>query len=286
MSVADSFPAWVNGRMVAPSEPAISSFDQGFQLGMAVFDTVVLQDGCRYFEQQHIARLEIGARMLGIVWPLPWEPACALEEYSRAIEQRDSALRLTLSRGVPGEGPTLCVNGRVLELPPRPGVIVSLEHDAKIATHDLETIKNTNRLRNLMARERAHTRGAWEALLCTVDGDVVEGTISNLFVVEGGGLRTPSVDRGCLPGIMRALVLEAAERAGLATTIERVEIEHLRSADEIFLTNTTGRVIPVLQVIDVVRDLPAEDGPLTRRMRELIRGVEERYRTDHRAGAL
>ena len=62
MSSLTRFPAWVNGVIAAPVAPTISVDDLGFQLGLAVFDTLLQEDGCRYFEELHLARLEGGAR--------------------------------------------------------------------------------------------------------------------------------------------------------------------------------------------------------------------------------
>ena len=175
--------------------------------------------------------------------------------------------------GVPGAGSTLVVGARALARPADPGVAVTLERGAKDAHDPLESIKTTSRVRNVLLRERAQRAGAFEALLCTREGDVCEGTLSNVWAVVDGRLRTPSTERGCLPGVMRGLILESLEaRAG------RLEVEELARASEIFLSNTTGRAIPVLEVQGLVRGLPGSAGPVLQHVRAGIRAAELRWR--------
>lgn len=310
MSDDDEFPVFVNGSLRDSDEAAIAPLDQGFQFGMAVFDTLLYADGCRYFEEEHLARLSAGAQALSIDWPLPWDPVAALDAVCQAIATpagEEFALRVTVSRGAPGHGPTLVVTARRVQAPPREGVVVALEAGAKIAADELETIKSTSRARNLLAREAANRRGAWDALVRTDAGDVSEATIANLFAVVGGEVITPALERGCLPGIMRAKVLAEIESAGIPHRVARIELAELARAEELFLTNTTGRVIPILRVLGpapapgadstfphrelldrelpVVHELPGSQGAITCELARRIRRLEERYRTSRRADA-
>ncbi len=113
--------------------------------------------------------------------------------------------------------------------PPDPGVVVTLVRDAKDAHDPLESIKSTNRVRNVLLRERALREGAFEALLCTRDGDVCEGTLSNLWAVVDGVVCTPATERGCLAGVMRGLILEGLAASGIAHAQVRLEPRSARA---------------------------------------------------------
>ena len=94
-------PSWVDGRLVSAGEPAVRAEDQGFQLGLAVYDGMLLEGGCRFFEAQHLVRLEHAVRSLGITWPTPVPLAQALDEYVDALgEEGPLLLRTTISRGL------------------------------------------------------------------------------------------------------------------------------------------------------------------------------------------
>ena len=284
-------PVYANGRIHAGDEPVLSAYDEGFLLGLSVFDTVLLEDGCLFFLDDHIGRLRGGATELGIPWPPPWDVGDAMRAMADALGGRDAAVRVTLSRGVAGKSPTLVVTARPLHPPPPRGVAVFVSSYHKLGGNPLEALKSTNRLRNILAREEATAAGAWEALLPNHDGDYSECTTANVFCVRDGMLLTPSEERGCLSGIVREKVLTDLERAPLVldgrtveVRVDRIEPADLRAASEVFVTNTTGRIVPVLEVLglpDPPRGLPGGEGPVVQALRARVRAIEVAYRASN-----
>src|SRR5206468_4031176 len=94
----------------------------------------------------------------------------------------------------------------------------------------------------------AARRRADEALYVTPQGQVTEGTTTNLFLVERGALVTPPRSAGILPGVTRALVLALARREGVAARKESVPVPRLRRAAEVFLTSSTVEIVPVVRL--------------------------------------
>ena len=281
MSTQERYPSWIDGRLFGPGEGAVSIDDQGFLSGLAVFETVLYESGTAWLLERHLARLAQGARELCI--EARADPARAVREFSAALGARDCALRITLTRGVAGNGATLVVGARDLVRPPDPGVRVTLERGVKDAHDPLESVKTTNRLRNVLLRERAQRAGAFEALMCTKEGDVCEGTLSNVWAVVDGIVKTPSTERGCLPGVMRGLILEALTAEGIAHRVERLEPAELARASEVFLSNTTGRALPVVEVLGLRAGLPGSAGALLGRVRAGIRAREAAWLANTRA---
>jgi len=79
----------------------------------------------------------------------------------------------------------------------------------------------------------AQEKGADEAILLNQNGEVTEGTYSNVFVRDGGQLFTPPVSCGLLSGVYREYVLDAEEEAQ-----ERIlMLDDLRRADAIYCCN-------------------------------------------------
>lgn len=271
-------PSWVDGRIVPAGEPALRAEDQGFQLGLAVYDGMLLERGCRSFEAQHIARLGRAARALDIAWPLRIPLERALDEYTAVLgEEGPLLLRTTLSRGVGGEA-TMVISARDVDPWPEEGIRVCVAECAKVSASELEQLKSTNRLRNVLAREAAQEVGAWEALLTTEEGEFTEGTISNLFCITGGELVTPPVARGLLPGIVRGELLAELGERGEPFVERRLDPLDLECSSEVFLTNTSGRLIPVLGVLGVVDGLPGAAGERWLHLSELFREREDRDR--------
>ncbi|MCE9593961.1 MAG: aminotransferase class IV [Planctomycetes bacterium] len=276
----NAFPVWLDGRFAEPFAPAIAAEDPGFALGVAVFETLLRENGCTYFVAEHLARLERGAKELAIAWPPPFDVARALDAYVARLGSIDCAVRLTLTRGVAGRGPSLVIVARELALVADPGAKLVVSRFVKLHDDPFERIKSTNRLRNVLAREEAVARGAWDALLPTEEGDLCEGTWCNLFALSGGRLLTPALSRGCLAGVMRDRVLAALAENPLAIPLVegRIEPSDLRVADEVFGTNTTGRIVPVVEVEGLRTGLPGSAGPLVRELRARIAHVEARHR--------
>lgn len=278
-------PSWVDGRLVPAGEPAVRADDQGFQHGLVVYDGLLLDKGCRIFEEQHLTRLEHAARALDIAWPPPIPIRSALDEYVAALgEEGPLLLRTQISRGVGGV-PTVVISSRNVDPWLHPGVKVTVEARAKVSSSELEQLKSTNRLRNVLAREAAVRAGAWEALLMTEEGDLTEGTVSNLFCVLDGAVLTPPVSRGLLPGIVRAELLAELSARGEPFFERQLGLDEIRRSSEVFLTNTSGRLIPVVSVIGVNEALPGALGGRWGELSQLFREREERDMSASRQGS-
>ena len=106
----------------------------------------------------------------------------------------------------------------------------------------LADLKTVSRLPWDLARRRAAEEGFDEALLVTRDGQVLEAGVANVFALTGRRLVTPPADGRCLPGVMRAWLLEAAGRLGLEAVEEPLTLDRLLDADEVWLTGSVAGV--------------------------------------------
>jgi branched-chain amino acid aminotransferase len=287
------FPAWVNGEWFAPGAPAIPADDQGLQLGLSVFDSLLWEDGQFHFGELHMERLSEGAAELGIHFGHgaatlsgALHPAAALNAYMQHLQAdgwiEPLMLKITLTRGRPGGVPSVIVTARVPEqLDPR-GVDVALAEVRKAAGDPHEQIKSTNRMRNVLALESARAAGAWEALFATTDGHLSEGTMTNLFLVLGTGDQaryvTPALEHGCLSGVTRRVLIRELAAKGYAVEEGAVSLDDLARASEAFLTNTSQRVIPIRAIWradgTIFPTKPLAERPFTRIARGLVAAAE------------
>jgi len=127
----------------------------------------------------------------------------------------------------------------------------------------LTGLKTTAYADNVLALDHARRRGAGEALFANTQGNLCEGTGSNIFVVLDGDLLTPPLSAGPLAGITRELVLEWA--GGTETDIAMADLERVSEA---FLTSS-GRDVQPIRAIDG-RELPAAPGPVTRKTMDVF----------------
>lgn len=100
-------------------------------------------------------------------------------------------------------------------------------------TDPLFSHKTTHRQVYDRALDAARAQGADEAVLRNREGEVTEGTYTNLFVRKGDRLLTPPVDCGLLGGVYRDYVLTAQAEA----QEQVLTLDDLRAADAIFCCN-------------------------------------------------
>lgn len=267
----------VNGALVRPEEARISPFDHGLLVGDGVFETLKVRDGVPFAWRRHIERLVHSAEGLGLPIPDLVELRQAADHVVTANGFTDARLRITVTGGPAPLGseraespPTVIVAATGYEPPPEsvPVVIVPWPRNERGATAGLKTISYAENVRAL-----AHARAldAGEAVFENTVGNLCEATGSNVFVVVDDQVVTPPGSAGCLLGVTRALVLEAAVTAGVECVEDDVRIGVLRDADEAFLTSTTRDVQPISAVDG--RPLPRVCGPLTRRLAEAFRDL-------------
>jgi branched-chain amino acid aminotransferase len=278
----------LNGQLVPKEEARVSVFDRGFLYGDGVFETLRVYNGIVFRRDAHWDRLQRSASLIRL--ELPFTGNEYRERLDRVVavnKLTEAVARVTVSRGV-GEGsftidydqrPTTVFAARPFEGYPeecyREGVVIVLAKTRRLDPAALSpAAKSANYLNSVLAKGEADDAGAFDAIMLNADGFLTEGSVTNLFMVQGGKLLTPSVDSGILPGITRATVLELARDVGAEPTETALKSEDLLGSDEVFLTNTTAEVMPVVKVGDAQIGAGTPGGvtrELHRAYRELVR---------------
>ena len=244
----------VNGR----PEAALSPVERGLHYGDGLFETIACLEGRPRFLDLHLDRLRGGCERLGIQFPARDE--LRHEILSLAAGPKRAIVKLLLTRGpavVRGYGTTGS------EQPTRVTLRYRWEEDPRLAdggvhvrtaalrlaeSPALAGLKHLNRLEQVMARREWSDAGIAEALMFSTGGRLISGVMSNVFLIEGGVLRTPRVDRCGVAGIMRRVVLREAARAGIAAEESVLEGADLARTRELFLTSAVIGLRPVRSV--------------------------------------
>jgi branched-chain amino acid aminotransferase len=96
---------FLDGQFVAPGEAKVSLFDHGYLFGDGIFETMRAYDSHIFRIGQHLDRLFQSARYVHLGIPLPKERLRVLcNEALRKSDLRNAYLRVTVSRGIEGEG--------------------------------------------------------------------------------------------------------------------------------------------------------------------------------------
>jgi branched-chain amino acid aminotransferase len=134
----------------------------------------------------------------------------------------------------------------------------------------VHSAKLGNYLASALALRDAKKAGAQEALVVNRDGLVIEGTTSNVFMIQGDTLLTPPLQSGILEGVTRGVVLEIAEREGLRFLEETLSVADLKQCDEVFITSSIREILAIVRV-DAQPIGAGKPGPVTRRLLEAFR---------------
>ena len=120
---------------------------------------------------------------------------------------------------------------------------------------------------SILARYEANENGFDEALMLDAQGMVAEGTGENVFVIEGGVVRTPPVTN-ILPGITRATVIDICRHEGIDVREELFGRDAFYTADEAFMCGSAAEVTPVRE-LDRRTIGAGERGPITERIQSI-----------------
>lgn len=229
--------------------------DRGLAYGDGVFRTMALRAG--KLENWHRQYQKLADDCAALQLDCPAESAW-LDAIRLALgPQRDAALKLMVTRGCgmrgyrypePQQCSWLVIPGAMPDYPPECSF---LGVDARVCDlrlgwqPRLAGIKHLNRLENVLARNEWCDPEIREGLLLDHAGNVIEGTMSNLLIIDQGRVLTPVLDRCGVAGVMREMLLEAAFDLQLPIEIRALSLDDVLQADEVGLCNSLIGLWPV-----------------------------------------
>lgn len=258
-----SIEIYLDGKFVPKEEAKVSVFDHGFLYGDGVFEGIRAYNGRVFKLREHLERLYESAQHILLKIPITLEEMEeATLETVRRNNLKDAYIRIVVSRG-PGDlglDPRKCplptvviIADKISLFPPE-----YFEEGLKVITvatrqrpgDTIEPrIKSLNYLNNILVKMEAAQAGVMEALMLSHEGYLVEGSGSNIFIVnKKGDLITPPSYLGILEGITRNVVMELAEEEGLKVKEIPFTRHDLYISRECFLTGTAAELIPVVSV--------------------------------------
>lgn len=283
---------YLNGKFVPIEEALIPVTDRGFLFGDGVYEVIPAYGGRLFRLSHHLRRLQNsldGIRLDNPYNDAEWKTILStLLKHNRGTAgvNDDQSVYLQVTRGSAAKRdhsfpenviPTVFASSNPIT---EPDPAVTERGIAAITLDDIRwhhcDIKAVTLLPNVLLRQQAADQNAAEAILIR-NGLVIEGSSSNVFVIEESNILTPAKGPQMLPGITRDLVLELARRHGLSCRETDISEEQLREADEIWITSSTREIIPVtmLDAKAVGRGAP---GPVWKTMIEFYRSYKESVR--------
>ena len=290
---------FLNGSFVQWHEATVHIMCHSFGRGSAIFEVLgfhnTARGRCVFRLDDHIDRLFETAKLLDMELPLSRED---LHDAVRETIRKNAPLegfikivgffpQISFEATYPRKELDLAIfivdpgmDQSAPDLSLQEGVSVCLSRWTKLSARMVPTEAKVaaNYLNGIMARNDATDRGYDFALMCDDEGFLAEGTTESIFLIKGNSLITPSLGT-ILHGITRRSILEAAEATGLKTVEDTLPRDLIDRADEMFLSGTPRKIIPVKRMED--RIFEETPGPMTKKLTDLmskiVSGEDDRF---------
>lgn len=266
----------VNGT---PAEQVQAS-DRGLMYGDGVFRTLVIRAGKPCAWQRHYGKLREDCQALGIACPP--EMALTGDISALALAEPDCVAKIVVTRGAGARGYAPSADAkptRIVMSTPLPAYPASyfgegirlhvcslrLAHQPRLAG-----IKHLNRLENVLARQEWDDAAIAEGVLLDASENVIEGTMSNVFMRKGKVLHTPDLSRCGVSGVARDRIMALAPTLGMGIQVGDYGLDFLLDADEVVMCNS---VIGAWQVKSC-RDARWQPGGLAEALRKQLNTQE------------
>ena len=247
--------------------------DRGLHYGDGLFETIACVDDCLQFWDEHIARMQHGAKRLGIessaINYFKDDVSTMLQQYNIS----NCAVKIMLTRGLGERGyrsPLAQKTTRIViisNIPEYPDTYATEGIKACFCQHpvsknsSLAGLKHLNRLDNVLARNEWQDEYQ-EGLMLDDSNNIIEGTMSNIFAVRNKQLFTPSLEHCGVDGIIRRQILSIAQEQAIEIIIADIKKEELNEMDELFVCNSLIGIWPV----NSLGEANYKVGPLTQKL--------------------
>ena len=272
---------YLNRNMVEATKARIAPVSSALLYGRGVFTTVAIYGGRPFLWGQHWARLMDHADRARVDRSAFEEGAVAtclkkLIAVNRVQEGRARVV-LLMSRGrevwnVKGASTRktdlLMMTGEARKIPDE-GLTLTVSPYRINSVSPIAGVKTTSALDRVLGWEEARARDFHEAVMLNERGELVSGTMANLFWVIDGTVHTPSLASGAVAGVTRSRTISLAEEVSIPLVEGVYELNDLADAEEVFLTSA-GLGIAAVTTYDFHR-YAVNVGSVTTILREAFR---------------
>ncbi len=236
---------YMNGEWVEEEKASISINNPGFTSARVVYETIRTYNNELFRFKKHYNRLANSADAMKMLLNITSEEMEQIIRAGIAKNRLDEAyIRIYLT-----SNPDLII--QIKDFPEKDpiiyetGVLTDISEVRRQAfMHNKTAIKTTAALDVFLSRIKKPNH-LYDFIMLNREGYVAEGTFSNVFVVKDDVLITPSMETGILSGITRELVIELSQKCHINCEQRLVEEKELFEADELFLTHTSGGIVPI-----------------------------------------
>lgn len=236
-----------NGNLIPKEEATLPIDSIELLYGYGVYETIKLRKGQLFSVQDHLDRLFSSAEKIDLVHNFKKEQ---VKDWINELVKKNALDSTNIKIIVLGGGePDLfifMVNPLYVE---KKEYREGSHATTFVYERFLPEAKSLNMLGSYIAYKEAKKENAYDAILIDHNGFAIEGTRSNLFFIKDKTLVTAPKEY-ILNGVTRRTVIDCAQQHGYALKEKRVHKNEMFDYDGAFLTNTSGKIVPLKSIDD------------------------------------
>ncbi len=252
--------AYVNGRYISHANAAVHVEDRGFQFADSVYEVVMLVNGLLGDEVGHLDRLERSLGELRIKMPMSRQSlSMCMRQLVRRNKLKNGMVYLQVTRGVAKRDfpfPKKSESTLVMTLYPMTFDLALRKAAVKkvITVPDIRwkrrDIKTTALIGQVLAKQAAAEKGAYEAWMVDDDGYVTEGSSSNAWIVDKNNniITRETANNSILKGVTRSALQALCKKEKIKLVERAFTVKEAYQAKEAFCSSAVALIAPVVEI--------------------------------------
>lgn len=247
----------LNGSYIKAGKPVLESKNRSFLYGDGLFETIHANGTDPQFIERHLNRMLESMKQLKMAIPDFFTPDYFTRHLKGVLTRnkqfQGARVRITVFRNngglyTPGTNDvSFLIESTLLEHDiyrlNQKGYQIDLFQDISKPVYPLSAVKTTSALLFVLAGIFRSEHNLDECILLNHNKRICESISSNVFIVKGNTYYTPSLEEGCLPGIMRQVIIEIIQKEGFHLHDDcTLTVDDMLNSDEIFLTNAISGI--------------------------------------------
>ena len=242
---------YFNGKIIDLKKAVLSVYDLGIVRGYGAFDFFRTYNGKIFHAKEHYARFKNSLKEIGAEFKLSFqdfEKACY--ELMKLNKMKEASFRILMTGGNMTDGLlSTKTNLFILSEPTTDYYLPYAKKGIKLITSEylrpFPLSKSTCYIEAVRLEPVRRKAGATEILFLK-DKKIYECSTSNIFIVKKGIFYTPK--NNILAGITRKVVVDLLNKNKFKLIEKDISEKELFVADEIFITATNKKVLPVIKI--------------------------------------
>lgn len=253
--------------------------DRGLLYGDGVWETLVVRNGQVQLLTWHLERLYSGLAKLSFHFNEQHLLETEIQRICQGVEA--GVLKIIITRGQGQRGyaiPSRATYTRLLQITALPvypstyakqGISLQLCQTRLAYQPLLAGFKHLNRLEQVLACLELN-QDSQEGLVLDYNQAVIEGTISNIFVLQANGRwATPDLSACGIAGIMRRYLLQYFVEQAIECEIKTLQLSDIQQAQALFFCNSLIGIWPVQRFNTNIYNIP----PIVKQLQQIVKYV-------------